>query len=271
MKNVPIKFLDRPRATIGLIQVPSDIVLDMEAGPLLGQVADIIWRFTKMKFADHDSEINEETYKRASKNISEATRTFLPAEAGEYGTIDVMVLSCTSLSFTLGPEMVQKELLSGYPSATAVTDMATAVVAAIKSVTQKSSPRVALLTPYIREVHQSNLNFLLAHEIHVAIDHNLGFKCDKETSALSPTSIFNFARALADGDETIDAIFIGCSAFRSTQYGFIDKLEQETGKPVITSNQAVLWQSLTLCEKIHVKDISAIVGYGRLFTQSSLK
>ena len=69
-----------------------------------------------------------------------------------------------------------------------------------------------------------------------------------------------------DSNEKLDAFFIGCSAFRSTGYGFIDQLEQAINIPVVTSNQAVLWQSLVLCEQITKKDLQGVKGYGKLFS-----
>ena len=54
-----------------------------------------------------------------------------------------MAMCCTSLSFSLGPETVQKELKSGYPSAKAFTDMATASVNAIKYVSGNNRSKSA--------------------------------------------------------------------------------------------------------------------------------
>ena len=271
IRNIQIQFDAKPKATIGLVQIPSDMVLDTEVGPLLCQVKGVLWRITKMKFEEDDSDISEATYLRAAKNIAQATKSFLPADKTSYGSIDVMALCCTSLSFTLGSAMVQSELLSGYPWAPAATDMASAVASAIKAVCPTGqSPNIALLTPYITSIHMKNVKFLNEHGINVVVEHNLGFTNDTETSAMSPSSIFECSKALASAPSTpIDAIFIGCSGFKSTGYGFIDRLETETGKPVITSNQALLWRCLTLCEQITPEDICSIKGYGQLFSHTT--
>ena len=34
----------KPRLTIGFIQIPGDINLDMEVGPLLSQLKNVCWR-----------------------------------------------------------------------------------------------------------------------------------------------------------------------------------------------------------------------------------
>jgi maleate cis-trans isomerase len=63
--------------------------------------------------------------------------------------------------------------------------------------------------------------------------------------------------ALKVNSKENDAIFISCTNFRSIE--IIDRLETETSKPVITSNQATLWHAL---RKLGLKD--SVKGYGRL-------
>jgi maleate isomerase len=43
--------------------------------------------------------------------------------------------------------------------------------------------------------------------------------------------------------------------------GVIAALEEELGVPVLTANQALLWQALSL-----VGDPTTVTGYGRVFT-----
>jgi maleate isomerase len=62
-----------------------------------------------------------------------------------------------------------------------------------------------------------------------------------------------------DGKEN-EAIFISCTNFRTIE--IIQELEEATGKPVISSNQATLWYAL---RKLGLKD--SIKGYGQLLEQ----
>ena len=122
--------------------------------------------------------------------------------------------------YGLGPDTVQSELLKGYPSALVATDMASAVVNAIKSMcltlNNKSRPRIALLTPYRTSVHYKNVEYFTKNEIDVVIGHNLGFNADKTTSAMTPESIFEHAKCLANLRSDVDVVFIGCSGMRAT-------------------------------------------------------
>jgi maleate cis-trans isomerase len=54
-----------------------------------------------------------------------------------------------------------------------------------------------------------------------------------------------------------EAIFLSCTNFRTIE--IIEKLEQETGKLVISSNQTTMWYAL---RKLGIKD--SIKGFGLL-------
>ena len=55
-----------------------------------------------------------------------------------------------------------------------------------------------------------------------------------------------------------EAVFISCSNFRTLD--ILEDVERDTGKPVVTSNQAALWGTLR-----RIGDKRAVPGAGRLF------
>jgi len=59
-------------------------------------------------------------------------------------------------------------------------------------------------------------------------------------------------------DADADALFISCTALRSALV--VEELEQKLEKPVVTSNQALVWHSLQL-----MKNRSKVTGFGQLF------
>ena len=58
--------------------------------------------------------------------------------------------------------------------------------------------------------------------------------------------------------EAAQAVFIGGNGFRAA--GAVEALETAIGRPVLTSNQVLLWQLLAQAD-----DTFEINGYGRLF------
>ena len=67
--------------------------------------------------------------------------------------------------------------------------------------------------------------------------------------------------ALEIDDINADAIFLSCGGIRSVEV--IHEIENITGKPVITSNQAQVWSCL---RKAGIKD--NIKGFGKIFKYS---
>ena len=269
------------RCTLGFVQVPTDLVLEMEAPALLRNLPGVDWRFQKLAFDGDDELINADTYGRAAPNITAAARTFIPrfgAGGGHTKTaanLDVLAMACTSISFVLGRERVWSSLREGQGSEAAtseltITDMATSQLRAIAAV---GGRRIALLTPYIRDVHDRNVAFLEESGVEVVRSHHMCLTLDEETSAVPLEVLAEEVRRLAEGpqgDETktmenraghVDAIVVGCSAFRVCVPGFIDHLEELAGGiPVVTSTQAILWDAVRLAG---VDDV--VEGYGTLF------
>ncbi len=258
-------FDPKPRLTIGFIQVPGDITLDVEVYPLLSQIDNICWRMTKLAFKNNNEHISTDTYVKSKKNIKKAASTFLPIDNKDYGSLDIITLSCTSMSFVLGSAQVQEELLKGYPNDIVTTDMATAIINALHKI---NASNIALLTPYSNELHQKNITLLKDNSFNIVIHHNLNLTRDSLVSSLNPESILKQAKILViHSNVKLDAIFICCSAFRSTGYGFIDHMEKTLGIPVITSNQALMWECLDKSPKISKEEIRSVKGYGKLFSE----
>ncbi len=78
---------------------------------------------------------------------------------------------------------------------------------------------------------------------------------DAEMVKVTPDFIKEFALSIDRQDA--EAIFISCGALRSIDV--VDEIEEMVGKPVIVSNQAMIWETLRLAG---IKDV--IDGYGSL-------
>lgn len=83
----------------------------------------------------------------------------------------------------------------------------------------------------------------------------LNLEKDNDMIRVRPGAILELAVSVNRPDA--DAVFISCDALRALD--IIDKLERRLGKPVICSNQAMMWDMLRLTG---IKD--RIDGYDRL-------
>jgi maleate isomerase len=97
---------------------------------------------------------------------------------------------------------------------------------------------VAVATPYPQETNRVVGSFLTQHGIDVVGAVTFDILSGYEMSRLSPRDIY--AAALAANTDEAEAIFISCTALIVSP--ILENLERETGKPVVTSNQALAWQ-----------------------------
>ncbi len=243
------------RAVLGIVQIPTDYVLEKEGASIVELFPGVEMSLQKMVFGD-DS-ITADTYRRAADNITAAAATFLPAER-----CSVLGVACTSLSYTLGPAHIDNQLRAANPGA-ATTDMARAQMAALQALQVE---RVALVTPYIQELADANAAFLESGEqagaraIHVVSRATMYLERDELTSQVDKQTLQAWVQAV-DRDD-VEAVVIGCSAFRAAERGFLDELEALIGKPVVTSTQAFMWSMLRTAG---VED--QVSGYGALFSR----
>jgi maleate isomerase len=235
------------RARMGLIVPSSNTVCEQEVAALCpdgvaAYTARILFEPTMIGL-------------RAMKNHVERASLELSSE----GICRIIAFCCTVGSMLEGYE-AEKEILrliekaSGTPAITT----ATAVSAALDVLHIK---RVAVATPYTSEINRKEKESLELRGIHVTdikgyheslAPHEL--KNDR-IGRLLPQKAYEMGLRVNGKDN--QAIFISCTNFRAIE--IIECLERQTGKPVISSNQATLWHAL---RKLGIED--SIKGFGRL-------
>ena len=88
----------------------------------------------------------------------------------------------------------------------------------------------------------------------------MGFKRSIDMGMVLPEATYRFARNVVREAPDADALLISCGNLRS--FEIIENLETDTGLPVVTSNQAGLWQALRL-----TGIQSPLPGLGRLLRE----
>ena len=145
---------------------------------------------------------------------------------------DVIVFHCTDTSMTQGPQGEGK-ILDIVKDATGIDAMATSrlVLEALQALGMKS---VVLLTPY--KSNKAVIDYLTAAGIKVVHDVALGL-VPMEFGKVTPA---DWTRLAKDNNrDEADGIFLSCT--NTTQIEAIADIERALGKPVVNSNQAVLW------------------------------
>jgi maleate isomerase len=193
--------------------------------------------------------ITVDTLHRVGKELAGAAASILPNE-----NLDVVCYACTSGSMVLGEDRVSAELKNGAPEALA-TSLIASVIHALQVFNVK---RIVVGTPYIDELNRMEKDYMEDHGFQVLDIQGLNITNDSSMVKVAPEFIKEFALSI-DRPEA-EAIFISCGALRSLDV--VDEIEKAAGKPVIVSNQAMIWETLRLAG---IKD--RIDGYGRLLRE----
>lgn len=202
--------------------------------------------FTRAPIPDS---ITVDSLSRMAGDLASAAATLLPD-----GSIDVVTYACTSGSLVIGEDRVFAELMKGAPAARP-TSLITSVTRALKQVGAKS---IAVATPYLEEINRLEAAYLEQSGFDVSAIAGLNLEKDSEMIRVRPDYLIDFAVQCDTPDA--DTVFISCGALRSID--IVEELERRLQKPVVCSNQAMMWDMLRLAG---IAD--KIPGYGRLLTE----
>lgn len=193
-----------------------------------------------------ENAVTVDTLEAVGHELANAAALILP-----YEKLDVVCYACTSGSLVLGEKRVAEELNKGVPNAIA-TSLITGVIHALKAFKVK---RIVIGTPYVDEINIMEKKYLEDQGFEVLDIQGLNITNDADMVKVTPDFIKEFA--LSIDREDAEAIFISCGALRSIDV--VDEIEELVKKPVIVSNQAMIWETLRLAG---IKDV--IDGYGSL-------
>jgi len=171
--------------------------------------------------------------------------------------VEVIGYGCTSGSLFRGKDH-DKEIETRIEKCSDIPAVATAG-AVVKALSMLKAQKVAVATPYIEEVNSLERAYLGETGLQVVDLKGLGIKSNYQIGKLKPESAYKLVKELRYKEA--DAIFISCTNFSTLNV--IKKLEEETKKPVISSNTATLWAMIKRCG-ISLK----VKGGGRLLEES---
>lgn len=167
--------------------------------------------------------------------------------------LDAVGYGCTSGATVIGSDAVAGLVARAHPKA-AVTDPIRAVVAALHAL---NASKIAMVTPYVPSVTAPMRALLGKSGIEVVSEISFGEGNDWRVARIDPASTRAAMLAAAEAAGA-EAIFASCTNLQT--FSIIDGVEAETGLPVVTSNQALLW---------HLLQVSGVDarewGPGRLF------
>lgn len=230
-----------PRAKLGFVLLSTERTIEDDIFQLRPQGVGA--HFTR---AYNDDDMTVETLSNQVNDLARASSTLLPD-----GSLDVVCYACTSASLLIGEERVLRELSKGAPSARATT----LISGVLRGLGALGVRRVSVATPYLDEINAREVEYMEEAGFEISAIRGLNLDKDADMVRVSPQAIGRLAASVDRPDA--DAVFVSCGALRTLD--IVEALEQELGKPIICSNQAMMWDVMRLAG---LDD--RITGYGTL-------
>lgn len=169
--------------------------------------------------------------------------------------VDVIVLGATAPSFLKGLGY-DRELIGKIEAATGkrATTTSTALIEAIRHLGAQS---VVLGAAYDDKVNAIACAFLEASGLTVLDSQGLGYVDNLKVGRLASDTAYELARRIDRPDA--DAIVLACTNWRTMDA--IERIERDTGRPVVSTTQASVWAALRLI------GAPGVTGYGRLLRE----
>lgn len=231
------------RSRLGMI-IPSDnTVMESEFNKMLSFSEGFSVHATRVFL----EEISIESLLEMKKGLKRAARELKTAE------VNVIIYGCTSGSLIKGSNF-DKEIIDEIEEETHIkaTTTTTAVLNALEIFDVK---KIAIGTPYPDPINVKVKEFFEETGYEVTNIIGLNIVPDVDVGKQEPYVAFNLGKNVNTDDA--DCVFLSCTDFRTIE--ILEPLEDTLGKPVISSNQASLWETLCLDEQG-----MSIPGYGSL-------
>ncbi|MEE4187904.1 MAG: Asp/Glu racemase [Roseobacter sp.] len=172
---------------------------------------------------------------------------------------DVVIYGCTSATLTHGSAF-DRHLAEDVASA-ADAQAVTAAGAIIFALRALGASRIAFSSPYVSDINQMAVDFFAGEGIRTVARADIGAALSNdEQGALTPQDVFEMGQQV-DVPEA-EVVVLSCTDMRGLEA--VAALEQKLGKPVVCSNQALMYQALCLLGRD-----TPIAGFGYLLQKAA--
>ena len=242
-KVIKPQFIKKTNPRVGLIVLSTDVMIEKDFLKVFNNVtADLFINRIK-----NYNPVTAENLKKMTNNITSVTANILPGEK-----VDCVVYGCTSGTIVSGYDNIKKKINLAKPNAS-VTAPSTAALNALK---KKNINKISVVTPYIKSVNDDVVNFFTNNNFEVTSNTYFDIESDVDIGKVDQDKLFEILSNI--DHKNAEALFVSCTSL--PVLNIIEKLEKKLNMTVLSSNQALIWETL---EKINRNN--SIKGYGSLF------
>ncbi len=237
------KYFKVSNPRVGLIVLASDFIIEKDFISVL-KCKNIDFFVNRIECYNP---LTKENLVKMSEKVTEVTNDILPDQ-----DIDCVVYACTSGTIAAGYENIKNKVKISKPTAS-LTTPSTAAIKALKKFNVKN---LAVFTPYSKKLNDEVIQYIQEEGFNVTSNSYFGIESDVDIGKVDQNYLYDVLSKIdVDG---ADALFISCTALPALS--IIEKLEKKLNKIVLSSNQALIWDTL---QEIGNKE--PIEGFGKLF------
>jgi maleate isomerase len=196
--------------------------------------ADVGFHVGRLRLRKTQGRVTQAALLEAGRDAIE--QSTLLSDAG----MDAIAFNCTGASLSDGPDGARR--LRDEITAATSTPSTTTILAVVRALRASALRRIVHVCPFTPEFGADEAAFLRASGFEVVDSRGLNFTDARLAARLSPREICDIAIRLDRPDA--DGLFLACANIRAMEATV--ELQQTLGKPVVTSNQAVIWDLLDM-------------------------
>ena len=237
------KFISQANPRVGLIALASDFMIEKD---FINVIKNKKIDFFVNRIECYNPLTKENLIKMSNK-ITDVTKDILPDQ-----DLDCVVYGCTSGTIAAGHDSIEEKVKVAKPMA----DVSTPSTAAIKALKKLNIKKVSIFTPYSKKLNDDVLDYFKSEGFEVTSNSYFDIQDDYDIGKVDQDYLYDVLSKIDLNGA--DALFVSCTAL--PVLSIIDKLEKKINKFVLSSNQALIWDTLESIGKNN-----SVKGFGRLF------
>lgn len=176
------------------------------------------------------------------------------AELLSSARVDIIIYGCSTCSLVGGVDW-GSILVDQIKFETGI-EVLTVNKAVVEALNSLGDGNIGVVTPYDSKLNRLERDYLETHGLKVSSLRGLGLRDPMDICSVEEESVLDLVdQVLPDAD----LVYISCTNLPVIQ--LIERIEEEVGIPVVTSNQAALYAALKIF------NIDNVRGYGTLFSK----
>jgi maleate isomerase len=237
------KFISQANPRVGLIALASDFMIEKD---FINVIKNKKIDFFVNRIECYNPLTKENLIKMSNK-ITDVTKDILPDQ-----DLDCVVYGCTSGTIAAGHDSIEEKVKVAKPMA----DVSTPSTAAIKALKKLNIKKVSIFTPYSKKLNDDVLDYFKSEGFEVTSNSYFDIQDDYDIGKVDQDYLYEVLSKIDLNGA--DALFVSCTALPVLE--IIDKLEKKLNTTVLSSNQALIWDTL-----VKIKKNNSVEGFGKLF------